>query len=137
MLKSYFLETLKSVLGSSIIHYWGGYETVVSIKVVSVALNYLKSQIKLITSQNNLHVYCKHCFGLYTRGSLVCIFRWSKQYFYYSSIIYFINSITIILWWFETFFVISIMVIIIICFKFFRMNHYCNFYETCRLLCQL
>ena len=30
--------------------------------------------IKSITSQSKLHVYCKHGFGLYTRGSFICIF---------------------------------------------------------------
>ena len=40
-----------------------------------IALNKLRSQIKSITSQTKLHVYCKHDFGSYTRGSFVCIFN--------------------------------------------------------------
>ena len=36
-----------------------------------IALNNLRLQIKSITSQTKLHVYCKHDFGLHTRGSLI------------------------------------------------------------------
>ena len=39
-----------------------------------IALNNLRSQIKLISSQTKLHVYCKDDFGLHAQGSIVCIF---------------------------------------------------------------
>ena len=53
-----------------------GYETVGDTKVVSIdSLNNLRSQIRSTASQTKQHVYCKHGFGLHTRGSVVCMFR--------------------------------------------------------------
>ena len=36
-----------------------------------MALNNLRLQIKSITSQTKLHLYCKHAFGLHTQASFV------------------------------------------------------------------
>ena len=48
---------------------WNGYETVGNIRKISlIPLNNLRSQIKSITSETKLHVYCKYGFGLHTRG---------------------------------------------------------------------
>ena len=39
-----------------------------------IAINNMGSQIKRITSQTKLHLYCKHGFWLHTEESFVCIF---------------------------------------------------------------